>query len=263
MELGLKDKISIVPASSKGLGRAVALGLALEGAKVVICSRNEDEINTTAKAIYNQSSSDILPIKADVSNQKDLETIVNKTIDAFGTVHILVNNAGGPPFGYFDDFDMEHWQKAIELNLFSTIKLTQLVTPFMKKQKWGRIINITSIAVKQPLDGLILSNTARAGVIGFSKTISNELAKYNILVNSVCPGRIFTDRIKNLAKSRAEKNNDTYEETIARMNSDIPLGRIGSPEEFANLVVFLASQKSSYITGNTIQIDGGLLKSIY
>lgn len=263
MELGLKDKVAIIPASSKGLGKAVALGLASEDANVVICSRNENEIIKTAKEIESLTNSRVLPLVADVSKPKDIEYIINKTIKTFNNIDILVNNAGGPPFGYFDDFDMEHWQKAIELNLFSTIKLTQLVTPFMKKQKWGRIINITSIAVKQPLDGLILSNTARAGVIGFSKTISNELAKYNILVNSVCPGRIFTDRIKNLAKSRAEKNNDTYEEIIARMNSDIPLGRIGSPEEFANLVVFLASQKSSYITGNTIQIDGGLLKSIY
>ena len=152
MDLGLKDKVAIVPASSKGLGKAVALGLALEGAKVVICSRNENEINEAAKEISEQTKSDVLPIKADVSNQSDLEIIVNKTIDAFGTVHILINNAGGPPFGYFDDFDMQQWQKAIELNLFSTIKLTKLVTPFMKNQSWGRIINITSIAVKQPLD---------------------------------------------------------------------------------------------------------------
>ena len=193
MELGLKDKIAIVPASSKGLGKAVALGLALEGAKVVICSRNEHEIKAAAKAINKQAKSDVLPIKADVSNQSDLEIIVNKTIDAFSTVHILINNAGGPPFGYFNDFDMQQWQKAIELNLFSTIKLTMLVTPFMKKQSWGRIINITSIAVKQPLDGLILSNTSRAGVIGFAKTISNELGKYNILVNSMCPGWVKTE----------------------------------------------------------------------
>lgn len=263
MDLGLKDKVAIVPASSRGLGKAVALGLALEGARVVICSRNENEINEAAKEISEQTKSDVLPIKADVSNQSDLEIIVNKTIDAFGTVHILINNAGGPPFGYFDDFDMQQWQKAIELNLFSTIKLTKLVTPFMKNQSWGRIINITSIAVKQPLDGLILSNTSRAGVIGFAKTISNELAKYNILVNNVCPGRIFTDRIKSLASSRASKDNKSFEDVIEDMQTDIPVGKIGTPEQFANMVVFLASEKASYITGNTIQIDGGLLKGIF
>ena len=263
MDLGLKDKVAIVPASSKGLGRAVALGLASEGAKVVICSRNSEEIEAAAKEINKQTSSEILPIQADVSNQLDLENIVSRTIDRFGTVHILINNAGGPPFGYLDDFNMEQWQRAIELNLFSTIKLSKLVTPFMKNQNWGRIINITSIAVKQPLDGLILSNTSRAGVIGFAKTISNELAKHNILVNNVCPGRIFTDRIKSLASLRAEKDGKTFEQTIEAMQTDIPLGKIGTPEEFANMVVFLASEKASYITGNTIQIDGGLLKGIF
>jgi len=263
MDLGLKDKVAIVPASSKGLGRAVALGLALEGANVVICSRNKEEIKTTAKEISEQTSSEVLPIKADVSDQTDLENLVKKTTDAFGTVHILINNAGGPPFGYFDDFDMHQWQKAIELNLFSTIKLTKLVTPYMKNQNWGRIINITSIAVKQPLDGLILSNTSRAGVIGFAKTISNELAKYNILVNNVCPGRIFTDRIKSLASSRAKKYNKSFEDVIEAMQTDIPVGKIGTPAQFANMVVFLASEKASYITGNTIQIDGGLLKGIF
>jgi 3-oxoacyl-[acyl-carrier protein] reductase len=263
MDLGLKDKIAIVPASSKGLGRAVASGLALEGANVVICSRNEDEIKATAKEVSDQTGSEILPLKADVSKQTDLEKIVKNTTDAFGTVHILVNNAGGPPFGHFDDFNMEQWQEAIELNLFSTIKLTKLVTPYMKAQNWGRVINITSIAVKQPLDGLILSNTSRAGVIGFAKTISNELAKYNILVNNVCPGRIFTDRIKSLASSRAEKDNKSFEEIIEGMQADIPVGKIGTPEQFANMVVFLASEKASYITGNTIQIDGGLLKGIF
>lgn len=263
MDLGLKDKVAIVPASSKGLGRACALGLALEGANVVICSRNKKDIQATAKEISDQTDSEILALKADVSDQSELEKIVKKTIDAFGTVHILINNAGGPPFGYFEQFDMDQWQKAIELNLLSTINLTKLVTPYMKEQNWGRIINITSIAVKQPLDGLILSNTSRAGVIGFAKTISNELAKHSILVNNVCPGRIFTDRIKNLANSRAKKDNKSFYQVIEAMETDIPLGKIGTPEEFANMVVFLASEKASYITGNTIQIDGGLLKGIF
>ncbi|HSG32271.1 MAG TPA: SDR family oxidoreductase [Thermodesulfobacteriota bacterium] len=263
MELGLKDKVAIVPASSKGLGRAVAMGLAAEGAKLTICSRNEDDINKTAKEIIDTTGSQVLALNADVSDQKELEYIVNKTTDTFGTIHILINNAGGPPFGYFDQFDMEQWQKAIELNLFSTIRLTQLVTPYMIDNMWGRIINITSIAVKQPLDGLILSNTSRAGVTGFAKTISNELAKHNILVNNVCPGRIFTDRIKSLADSRAKQEGKSFEQIIEAMQSDIPVGKIGTPEEFANMVVFLASEKASYITGNTIQIDGGLLKGIF
>lgn len=263
MDLRLKDKVAIVCASSKGLGRAVALGLALEGANLIICSRNKKEIENTASEIMSLSNTTILPISADVSVQSDLKSIVKLALDEFGTVHILINNAGGPPFGYFDDFDMAQWQQALNLNLLSTIALTRLVVPHMKKNRWGRIVNITSIAVKQPIDGLILSNTSRAGVIGFAKTVSNELASCNILINNVCPGRIYTDRIKSLAKSRADKDGKDINSIIKEMESDIPIGRLGKPEEFANLVVFLSSERSSYITGNTIQIDGGLVKSAY
>ena len=261
MDLGLKDKVAIVCASSKGLGKAVAMGLALEGASIVICSRTKYEIEHTATEIKTKSDTKVYSVVADVSDPNDIEKVVNYTLEKLGTINILVNNAGGPPFGYLDDFDMEQWRESLNLNLLSTIKFTKLVVPHMKKNRWGRIVNITSIAVKQPIDGLILSNTARAGVIGFSKTISNELAESNILVNNVCPGRIYTDRIRSLAMSRAETVGSSYEDIIRNMESDIPVGRLGDPDEFANLVVFLCSEKSSYITGNTIQIDGGLVKS--
>ena len=263
MDLGIKGKIAIVPASSKGLGKAVALGLAQEGVRLTICSRNKEEILRTAEEIRFQTGSDVLGIQADMSQSQDIKNLVLKTIDKFKTVHILVNNAGGPPFGYLESFSSEDWQKALELNLLSTIILTKEVIPHMKSQGWGRIINMTSIAVKQPLDGLILSNTARAGVIGFAKSISNEFAKFNILVNNVCPGRILTDRIIHLANEKANKEKKSFEETIKSMEVDIPLQRIGNPSELANLVVFLSSEKSSYITGSTIQVDGGLVRGLF
>ena len=182
---------------------------------------------------------------------------------ALGGIDILINNAGGPPFGFFEDFESPDWQNALELNLLSGIHLAKKVVPLMKKRSWGRIVNITSIAVKQPIDGLILSNTSRAGLIGFSKTLSNELAKDNILVNNICPGRIYTDRIKALAEKRAAQSGIGYEEAIEEMEKDIPLQRIGTPEELAALACFLASEKASYMTGTTIQVDGGLLRGLF
>lgn len=263
MDLGLKNKIAIVAASSKGLGRACAFSLASEGAKVTIFSRKKDEIEKTASEIRKSTGAEILPLSADVSVKHDIERVVNSTIERFFDVDIVVNNAGGPPFGYFDDFDLDQWQHAVELNLFSTINMINLTLPFMKKNNWGRIINITSISVKQPIDGLILSNTVRSGIIGLAKTLSNELASYKITVNNVCPGRILTDRIVQLANNRAESQNKNYDDVIRDMEKDIPLGRLGKPEELGSYVAFLASEKASYITGTTLQVDGGAVKSIY
>lgn len=263
MDLGIKGKTAIVGASSKGLGKAVAIGLANEGTNLAIYSRTKSEIEETADEISSKFGVKVIAIDADASNKNDLEKVFNAAKSEFSAVDILVNNAGGPPFGFFDDFELDDWKAAFDLNLLSTIYLTKRVVPLMKKNKWGRIINITSIAVKQPIDGLILSNTARAGVIGFSKTLSNELGEHNITVNNVCPGRILTDRIKNLAKARADKENISVDLALENMKSDIPLNRIGSPEEFADLVAFLSSERASYITGNTIQIDGGLNKGLF
>ena len=262
MDLGLKNKTAIVCASSKGLGRAVAEGLAKEGVNLTIFSRSEENINNTAIEIAKNYNTRVLPLIADVNDTSQLGLVVDQTIEEYSGVDILINNAGGPPFGYFEEFDISDWQNAINLNFFSAIYLSKKVIPFMKDNKWGRIINITSISVKQPIDGLILSNSVRAGLVGFAKTLSNEVGKYNILVNNICPGRIFTDRIKNLAKQRAEKESISYESAIDMMKEDIPLQRIGDVEEFANLAVFLSSERSSYITGNTIQVDGGLYKGI-
>lgn len=263
MDLGIRDKVAIVGASSKGLGKAVALGLAEEGVKLTICSRGKESLEKTAEEIRAKTDVEVLAVQADVSRIEDIKNIVSETINRYSTVDILVNNAGGPPFGNFLDFSHKDWQKALELNLLSTINFTKEVIPYMRKQKWGRIINIASVAVKQPIDGLILSNTARAGVIGFAKTVSNEFARDNILVNNVCPGRILTDRIIHLAQERAKRDNKTFEDVINSMEQDLPIGRIGKPEELADLVVFLASERASYVTGTTIQVDGGVVKGIF
>lgn len=263
MNLGLNNKVAIVAASSKGLGRACALELAKEGVNLTIFSTNNKNIKKTSHDIANETGVKILPIQADASKLKDIKKVVHKTLDEYNQVDILINNAGGPPFGFFQDFNTDDWNEALNLNLLSVINLSKEVIPHMIKQNWGRIINITSVAVKQPIDGLILSNTARAGVIGLSKSMSNELSKHNILINNVCPGRILTDRITSLAKQRSERDNTSYEEVISDMEKDIPVGRIGDPSELAALVAFLASERASYITGTTIQVDGGLIKGLF
>lgn len=262
MDLGLKNKIAVVGASSKGLGRAIALGLAQEGAKVTICARSKDVLEETAEDIRKQTGSEVLSIPTDVSQPGQVESLIDKTVSHFGGIDILVNNAGGPRAGRFDDLSAEDYETAVHLNLMSTINLCRAAVPSMRARGGGRIINLTSVSVKQPVDGLMLSNMARTGVIGFAKTLAAELASDKILVNNVCPGIIFTDRIKQLATVRAEEAGITFDEAIERMTADIPLGRIGNTEEFANMVVFLASEKASYITGTTIQVDGGMVRSL-
>ncbi|MCY4402050.1 MAG: SDR family oxidoreductase [Candidatus Poribacteria bacterium] len=262
MNLGLTDKIAVVGASSKGLGKAIALGLAQEGAKVAICARNIDTLEATAEEIREQTKTEVLAIPTDVSEPDQVESLINNTISHFGGIDILVNNAGGPRAGRFDDLSSEDYLSAVHLNLMSTINLCRAVVPTMRERGGGRIINLTSVSVKQPVDGLMLSNMARTGVIGFAKTLATELALDKILVNNVCPGIIFTDRIKQLATVRAEEAGISFEAALEKMTADIPLGRIGDPEEFANLVVFLASERASYITGATIQADGGMVRSL-
>ena len=263
MDLGIKGKVALVAASSKGIGKAIAVGLADEGVNVSIFSRSKDEIERTASEIKSRFNVDVLASVADVTSKEQTDRVIDDTVKTLGGIDILINNAGGPPFGFFEDFESPDWQNALELNLLSGIYLAKKVVPLMKKQNWGRIVNITSIAVKQPIDGLMLSNTSRAGLIGFSKTLSNELAKYNILVNNICPGRIYTDRIKTLAEKRAAQSGIEYEKAIEEMEQDIPLQRIGTPEEVAALACFLASEKASYMTGTTVQVDGGLLRGLF
>ncbi len=267
MDLGLQGKVAIVAASSKGLGKATAICMAREGATVVMCSRNAGAIEAAASeacqaAIESENGGSALGIVADVTKSSNIEQLVYETIHRFGRVDILVTNAGGPPAGTFESLDANAFQKAVDLNLMSTLRLSQAVVPHMKAQGGGSIVNITSVSVKQPLAGLILSNTARAGVIGLAKSMANELGQYNIRVNSVGPGPTRTDRIIDLARQRAEAQGLTLDEAIDSDTSTIPLGRLGEPDEFANVVTFLASPASSYVTGVTLQVDGGLYRGL-
>jgi 3-oxoacyl-[acyl-carrier protein] reductase len=232
-----------------------------------MCSRNQAAIEAAAEearraAIEAEYGGSAVAVVADVTRPDDIQRLVDSTLERFGRIDILVCNAGGPPAGSFETFDEAAYLSAIELNLLSTLRLSRAVVPAMKEQGGGSIVNITSIAVKQPLDGLILSNTARSGVIGLAKSMANELGKHNIRVNSVGPGPTKTDRVIDLAKQRAESLGVTVEEALDRDWTGIPLGRLGEPEEFANVVTFLASPAASYVTGAFLQVDGGMYRGL-
>jgi len=265
MDLGLKDKVALVLASSKGLGFACAKGLYEEGANVIICSRSKENLTKAKEKIETTESINkkarILPIVADLMDEDQITNLVEKTQNEFGRIDILVHNAGGPPSGHVESITKEDWVNSIDLNLLSFIKITDLVLPIMKQQKYGKIIAITSVSVKQPLDNLVLSNTTRLGIVGFAKTLANVYAKNNVLVNVVCPGPTLTDRMKELISKTAQDTGKSFDQAKRTWIEPIPLGRLGKPEELANLVVFLASERSSYITGTVIQVDGGFIKS--
>jgi 3-oxoacyl-[acyl-carrier protein] reductase len=258
MDLGLKGKAALVTAGSKGMGKACALGLAAEGARVAICARTEGDVRAAADDIRSRTGADVLAMPADVTRAADVTRLVSRVTEAFGGVDVLVANAGGPPRGTFDELTDEQWMGAFELSVLSVVRLIRAVLPSMRARKWGRIVTIQSSSVKQPIPGLLLSNAVRPGAAGMMKTLAGELAHDNILVNTVCPGRIMTDRFLSGAR-QAGLPTDQY---LARAVEEVPLGRIGTPEEFANVVVFLASEKASYVTGVVVQVDGGLVRGL-
>ncbi len=263
MDLGIKDKVALVAASSQGLGKAIAFRLSHEGATVAICARKKDRLFKTRDEIAAETGGVVRAFITDVTDRDQVSHMVDQIIGEFGTIHVLICNAGGPPSGMADEFSPEDYRETLELNLLSTINLCYNVMPYMKKQSWGRIINMTSISAKQPIDNLILSNTSRAGVTGFSKSLSNQLAPFGITVNSVCPGYTKTERVEGLAKAFEESGKGTAKDFYATVEKAIPAGRLGNPEEVAHAVALLASEGAGYITGVALQVDGGFIKALY
>ena len=253
MELGLKNKVAFVAASSQGLGKAVALELANEGAKLVINGRNRENLESAKQEIEKKTGEKVLALAGDISNDHEREAIIKRSLEAYDHIDILITNTGGPPSGKFEDFKQEDWDKTYKSLLASVVGLINGFLPGMKQQHWGRIMAITSQAVKQPVNNLILSNSIRASVAGLMKTLSNELGVHNITVNNVMPGYTETDRLKKLLE-----NNSSF----ATAKNEIPLGRFGTPEEFAAAVTFLASERAGYITGVSLAVDGGWIKNI-
>ena len=262
MDLGLKGKTALVGASSRGLGRAVADELAKEGANLVICARTVAPLEEARQWIHDDTGAEVVAVPADLSNPEDIDRLITTAEQDFGKIDILVTNTGGPPPGPFESHSVEAWSDAVEQNLDSVLNLTRAVLPAMKEAGWGRIINITSVAVKQPIDGLILSNAVRAAVTGFAKTLANEVASSGITVNNVMPGFTRTERLDALAANISETQGITVKEAFARWAGQSPMGRIGEPSEFAALVAFLASERASYITGASIPVDGGFIQAL-
>jgi len=263
MDLGLRERVAIVTGSSQGIGKAIALGLSQEGAKVSICARNKKQLNETAKEIASITGVEVYAVQADLTREDDIRRLVAETSERFGRIDILINNTGGPPSTTFLETSMEHWREAVDLLLMSVVTACSEVIPHMQKRKWGRIINMTSFAAKQPAERLVLSNALRAGILGLTKTLSNELAEDGILVNAVCPGWTLTKRVEELAKAKAKTTGKSYEEIIKEWTSQIPLKQLAQPKEIADLVVFLASERASYITGAVFQVDGGVTKGLF
>ena len=262
MNLGLQGKVALVAAASKGLGRAIAEELAAEGASLVLCARGDEELQATCAAIAAATGVSVLGIAANVADPADVARVVQAALDRFGRVDVLVTNAGGPPAGTFDTLSLDMWDAATRLLLSSVVELTRAVLPGMKARGWGRILNVTSIAAKQPVDNLMLSNSLRAAVTGMARTLANEVAPFGITVNNILPGYTRTARVVGLADAVAAKEGISAAAATARWEAEIPMRRLGEPREFAALAAFLCSERASYITGTSVPVDGGWIRSL-
>jgi 3-oxoacyl-[acyl-carrier protein] reductase len=265
MNLGLRGKTALVAAASQGLGKAVALAFAVEGANVVMFSRNPESIEAAANEVRNLAvdGSQVLGLRADVTRASDLERVVSETVDAFDGADIVFNNAGGPKPGVFDDLTDDDWRAAVDLNLMSAVRLTRLCLPHMRARHWGRVIVSTSYSVKQPIHTLMLSNAVRSATTAWAKSLSDQVAQYGITVNALAPGQIETERVREYSEDVAQRQGRSPQEVEHDMVANIPIGRFGRPEEFGAAAAFLASQQASYITGVTLLIDGGLFRGTY
>jgi 3-oxoacyl-[acyl-carrier protein] reductase len=249
--------------SSAGLGRAIAEALAAEGADVVINSRSPDKLAVVRNEIAEANGARVAAVPADLTDPNSIDDLVNAARQAVGRIDILVTNTGGPPSGPFESHDAAAWRQAIAQNLESVVNLVRAVLPEMKERRWGRIVNVTSITVKQPVEGLILSNAVRAGVTGFAKTMANEAAPFGVTVNNVLPGFTRTERLGDLAQATAERSGGTVEDAYGAWQAQVPMGRLGEPEELAALTAFLCSEKAAYITGQSVAVDGGWIKGLF
>lgn len=258
MDLGLRDKVAIVGASSKGLGKASARALAREGARVTICARTSSELEMVAAEIRNETGSEVLAVQADLSRPDDISKVVAATARQFGDIDILVNNSGGPPMGTFAALSDDDWRLAFEVVTMNFVRFVRQVLPYMQAKQWGRIIGIQSSSVKQPVAGIDLSNGTRPGVAGLMKAIMPDLARDGITINLVLPGSFRTDRI---IGSRSAESSSATEQRLASIAATIPVGRLGEPDELGSLVAFLASTHAAYITGAVYQVDGGIIRS--
>lgn len=262
MDLGLSGRIALVTAASKGLGRAVALALAQEGADVAICSRDEAQIREAAEEIRDATGVRVLARVADVSRKEHIDALIAAVQAEYGRIDILVSNSGGPPPGRFLELDDGAWQKAVDLLLMSAVRLARGVLPGMQERGWGRILFITSGSVKQPIQNLILSNSVRAAVTGMAKTLAGEVGRHGITVNCLAPGRIDTERVRSLDENTAARMGRTPAEVRAALEAAIPLGRYGHVNEFGRVAAFLCSEAASYITGSTVVVDGGNINTL-
>jgi 3-oxoacyl-[acyl-carrier protein] reductase len=262
MDLGLRGRVALVTAASRGLGRAIAEELSAEGASLVICARNEEQLERTRREIAARTSLPVAAIRADVSNPGDVARVIEGALGDFKRIDILVTNAGGPPSGPFESHGTDAWDAAYRLTLASVVNLCRGVLPGMKERRWGRILNVTSIAAKQPVDNLMLSNSLRAAVTGFARTLANEVAPFGITVNNILPGYTRTERVEELAAAGAKQGGTTPEAIRAKWEAQIPMGRLGEPREFAALAAFLASDRASYLTAQNIAVDGGWVRAL-
>lgn len=262
MDLGIRGKVALVAASSRGLGRAVAEELAAEGCDLVLCARGAAALRATADAIRATATGRVIDVAADLADPDGVRTVVDAAMRELGRVDILVTNTGGPPAGPFESHSREAWDAAVRNNLGSVLELVRAVLPGMKERRWGRIVNVTSIAVKQPVENLILSNAVRAAVTGFARTLANEVAPLGVTVNNVMPGYTATDRVEELAQRNASLKGTTPDAERAVWERQIPMGRLGEPREFGAMVAFLCSARASYTTGASIPVDGGWIRSL-
>ena len=262
MALGLRERVAVIGGGSKGLGRACADSLAKEGANLAICSRNEEELDQTAKEIIAAFGVDVLPVAADLSRLEGIQTLIQSTVDRFGKLDILINNSGGPPAGRAAGTTDEVWQLSIDMALMFFIRMSREAVPHMKRFKWGRIVNVLASSVYQPIDNLVTSGVTRLGAVAFAKSLADEVGRDNILVNNVAPGYLLTDRMMHIFETRSNETGSNVEDLLQAHSATIPVGRLGRPEELGDLVTFLTSDKNTYTTGATILVDGGVVRSV-